>query len=483
MLAGALLIGAFIGQGEFMPVYLVVFGCAALTAVLAMGSKYWLLIPIAFSFDLPAMPFGGRAFELPELVIILCSVVFICRFAINPRGIFLFRRAHVGVMLYTAWAAIIFVSHPIGLAVMGSPEGGARFYFKIGLALASFLIVANHKITEQDAKWIIRLLIVGSIIGMAVNIAKYVLFGVPAAYTDPNASGDAYYTWHQALAAPALWIILWLVSRYKTKEILSIARLWAVPLLMFAVAVAAVSGKRAGFASVLLAPLIITILRKECLYLVGGVILAVAMIAFLTVGQGNLFRLPLQVQRTLSYLPGKWDWEVESQFQSSVDPFREEMRELAWDKIEKHPWFGEGYAVSSHQLWVLLGQGNVQEFVTLSLALGSSWHNTWLGIWADFGFPAVIFWTIFWLQALVTGFWIYRRTQHGTYCRTLTLMILLWFIIAICRSWTSGHSADDAFQTWWMFAVLVSLRYVSCIGRAPQEKAQPQLPAMASSSP
>jgi O-Antigen ligase len=483
MLVGALLIGEFIGKGEFMPVYLVVFGSAALAAVLAMGSKYWLLIPIAFSFNLPAIPLGGRAFELPELAIIACTAVFICRAALNPHGITLFRSAHLGVILYAAWAAIIFLMHPIGLAIMGSSTGGARFYFKIGLALASFLIVANQKITEGDAKWIIRLLIIGSIVGMTVNIAKYVIFGPPPAYTDPNASSDAYYTWQQAIATPALWIMLWLVARYKAKEILSLARPWAVPLFILCIAVAAVSGKRAGFASVLLVPVIAGLIRKEYFHVFGGMILAAAMIAFLVLGQGNLFRLPLQAQRTLSYLPGKWDLEVESEFQNGVDPFREDMRELAWEKIDKHPFIGQGYEVNMHALWGLLSQGDLHMFTIASLAIGSSWHNTWLGIWADFGLPAVLFWGIFWLQALVIGFWLYRRTPRGSHYRTLTFMILLWFIIAICRSWTSGHSANDAFQTWWMFAVLVSLRYVTRIGRAPQKKADPRLPAMVSISP
>ena len=147
-LGGTLFIGAAIGQGQLVQVYLLFFAIGGLTAVLTLGSKYWLLIPISFSFDLPAIPFGGRAFELPEVAIVVCTIVFACRYAINSRGVFLFRPAHAGVMLYAAWAGLIFFLHPVGLSAMGSSSGGARFYFKIALALASFLIVANQKITE-----------------------------------------------------------------------------------------------------------------------------------------------------------------------------------------------------------------------------------------------------------------------------------------------------------------------------------------------
>src|SRR5437773_7552947 len=103
-LAGTLLVGAAIGQGAFVQVYLLLFVLGGLAGVLALGSKYWLLIPIAFSFNLPAIPFGGRAFELPEVVILLCIIVFACRYALRSRSVSLLRPAHAGVLLYTVWA-------------------------------------------------------------------------------------------------------------------------------------------------------------------------------------------------------------------------------------------------------------------------------------------------------------------------------------------------------------------------------------------
>src|SRR5947209_17671394 len=133
-LVGALLIGVTIGQGEFRQIYLLFFAIAAVTTVILMGSKYWLLIPIAFSCGLPAIPFRGRAFELAEVTTLLCAVVFICRYAIIGRGLSIFRWSHSSVLLYTAWAAVVFMLHPVGLFAMGSSTGGARFYLKIALA-------------------------------------------------------------------------------------------------------------------------------------------------------------------------------------------------------------------------------------------------------------------------------------------------------------------------------------------------------------
>jgi O-antigen ligase len=456
-LAATFFIGAAIGQGEFIQIYLLFFGVAALVAVFGMGSRYWMLIPIAFSFNLPAIPFRGRAFELPEIAIAVCSVIFVCRYAISSRGITIFRWSHAAVIMYAVWAGIIFLIHPVGLMATGSTTGGARFYFKIALALAAFLIVANQRISERDAKWIIRLLLVGSVVSMVVNIVQYKI--APPAFADPNALTDeGYYTWHQSLSGPAMWFMLWLSARFRIKEILGFGKPWTLFLALCCIAIAAVSGKRAGLASVLLTPLIVAILRKENFYVISGAVFAAILLFFLTAGQGTWFRLPLQVQRSLSYLPGKWDWEVQSQVQGGIDPFRQELRQLAWGNIKAHPIVGQGYAVNARELY---GMGrmatNLSEFGIMVMALGSSWHNTWLGYWADFGLPAIIFWAIFWLQAIVVGYRLYRNTTHGTSYRTLGLMILLYFICDILRSWTSGHSADDPFTRWWMYAVMLSM--------------------------
>jgi hypothetical protein len=483
-LAGTFFIGVAIGQGEFIQVYLLLFAIAALTAIFTMGSKYWLLIPIAFSFNLPAIPFGGRAFELPEITIVLCAVVFAFRYALHTRGVTLFRWSHAAVILYTAWAAFVFVRHPVGLFAMGSSSGGARFYFKIALPLAAFLIVANQNISERDAKWLVRFLIIGSIVGMVVDIVRYKISPPFFANTE-----EGYYTWHQAMSGPTMMIMLWLFSRYKTREIFGFAKPHLLFLFFFCLAIAAISGKRAGFASVLMTPLVAAILRKEYLYVLTGAILAALLVFILSVGQGSLFRLPLQVQRSLSYLPGKWDWEVRSQFQGGIDPFRKELRDLAWKNIEEHPFVGQGYAVNVHELFALATVGNFNTIGIQAMALGSSWHNTWLGIWADFGFPAVVFWAIFWGQAVVIGFWVYRRTSHGSAFRTLAMMILLYFIGDILRSWTGGHSANDPFTRWWMYGIMLCLAGVlqrqsqSLKTAAPSEKKDPRGAVLAQTLP
>jgi hypothetical protein len=110
-LAGMFFVGAAIGQGEFVQIYLLLFTLLALGGIFALGSRYWLLIPFSLSFSAPVIPLGGRAVELPELAIVVCAVLFVVRLSLKAQKLHLFRSDHVPFLMYAAWAALI--SHRI----------------------------------------------------------------------------------------------------------------------------------------------------------------------------------------------------------------------------------------------------------------------------------------------------------------------------------------------------------------------------------
>ena len=105
----------------------------------------------------------------------------------------------------------------------GAGSGGARFYFKILLALAAFLIIANQKVTERDCKWILILMVVGSFLDLAKTMLFYRIFGGSEYFVDPLEN----YTWQQQLAVAPLIVVLILFSRYRTGEILNVSKIWS----------------------------------------------------------------------------------------------------------------------------------------------------------------------------------------------------------------------------------------------------------------
>ena len=466
MLGLSVFVALAIGHGEFSTVGSIVGGLLAIAFALVLGRNYWLLIPFAFSAELPAIPMQGKLVELGEAAIVICTVIFIVRFALRQQRMTVFRMSHAPVLMFTAWAVFIFCKNPVFLSISQGELGGARFYAKIIMAMAAFLIMANQQIGERESRWVVILLLIGAVIGETRNIASYFFpflggdaAAVMSAVTASTAAmiTDSYYTWHQYLAPVPLIVIMLLFSRYKARQIFTIERVWTLGLFLVSATFILFSGKRAALASVPACAIVAAIIRKEWGYLmlwVGGAITAGL---FLVAGQGTLFHLPMTAQRALSWLPGDWDPELQGT-SGGVDEFRSTLRRLAWEKIQRDPWVGLGYHVDMAliQQCMDIGGGGTEGQV-LPFALGSAWHNTWLGYAADLGIPASVFAAMIFWTFITKGLRLTKQLPIGSWTATLAMYITLLAIMRLLTSHTSGHSANDQFERWWLYGILVSI--------------------------
>jgi hypothetical protein len=459
-LVAAGIFGVAAGEGDFYFVYLGIFIAAFIALVLALGDKYWLIIPFAFTSQLPAIPIKGRMLEFPEITAVLCSVVFLVRYAFRRQSFSFFRKQHVPFLLYVAWVLLIFALNPVGLSDAGSSLGGARFYAKILLALAAFIIVANQEVTESDCKWVIILLIVGGVLESIYQISVFFLpVGLDANMQLAN-DPDSFYSWHQALSRVPSLLICLAFARYRASELFSLRRMWAFVGLGICLLIIAMSGKRAALASVPIFAILAALTRREWGYVILWVAGAVIAAFIIVLGHGDLFRLPLTVQRAFSALPAQWDSEL-GDLAGGKDLFREELRRQALKKIEKDPWFGGGYQVNLSLAQALAAQysrrGGDTELQVAPFAMGSAWHNTWLGYAADFGIPASIIAAIIFMSVIRASYRLMFRLPPRSMQATLAGFIFLSSTVLLLRSYTSGHSALDAFSYWWMYGLLVGL--------------------------
>ncbi|MEM7394130.1 MAG: hypothetical protein AAF492_17460, partial [Verrucomicrobiota bacterium] len=217
------------------------------------------------------------------------------------------------------------------------------------------------------------------------------------------------------------------------------------------------SGKRAGFAGLVVLPIVIAWVSKQYRYIVLSLIAIGSVVFILCAAQGRIINLPLSVQRTLVHFPGRWSPELSY---LKFETFRDSLREIAIEQIERDPLFGKkGYAFSINEAWTKYYMtGNEAMLRILFAAQGSSWHNTWLGIAADFGIPATLFWFAFVAQALYWANWARKRLPPDSYRHTfVSMMQIAFFIDLVLRSWTSGHSALNPYSVWWKYAVVMSI--------------------------
>ena len=456
-LMAAAAFGVALGEGDLFKVYLWLLGAGATALMMMLGDKYWMLIPFAYVCDLPAVPFRGKVIEMTEIAAALCSVVFFIRYALRKQSLTLFRGIHLPVLLYAGWVAFIFLKNPVGLSGFGAGEGGARDYAKLAMGFAVFVIVANQKIGERECKWILIMILGGSFIGTAKEI--FIFFhpierGVMAG--GAGSPGD-YYSWHQALANIPMIAFLLLFSRYPAREIFSLRSMWMLPVFAVCVIIILLSGKRSAVGVLPLWAIAAAFYRKEWGFVFLWIAGAVVAGSIVVVGHGTLFHLPLVAQRAVSWLPGQWDAALQG-YEGGGDDFRKMLRLLASEKIKLDPWVGTGYKMDMSLMYRIQssGLGGMEEQVA-PFAMGSAWHNTWLGYAADFGIPASILVGVIYATYLTFGFRIFRRAPAGSFAQILAMYILLFTTRDIAFSHVSGHSARDAFSRWWLYGTLVSI--------------------------
>jgi len=457
-LAMAVFLGSAVGGQDFASVTLVLGAFIGIGAFLALGKNYWMLIPLSLGASFPAIPLGGRAIEFPELAVVGCAVMFAARIATRKEKLMVFRSINVPILLFIAWVGMVFAMYPVGFAMLGSAQGGGRFYLKLGLAFAAFLIMSNRTYSERDIKWIFAFLIFGAFFALVYAFTSVVLGG-PIVDPATGMAQEEFYTWHQALSGPAMMIVLLLCAKWSPKEIWSLQRPWLVAVYAICFIMVLMSGKRMALVGIVLAPVVSAIMFRQYIYIVVALMLALAASSALVAGQGQWFKLPLLAQRTLSWLPGEWDPELQS-MTGGADDFRAELRFMATELVKRHPLVGRGFAVdiSDTATAVTMAQrGGTIDIQVAGYALGRSWHNRWLGYAADFGIPLSVIQGFIFVAVLVISIRCFGYYGNRQWFGVFALYLLIYTVRDITASHTSGHTSLDAWQRWWMYGVLFSL--------------------------
>jgi hypothetical protein len=364
------------------------------------------------------------------------------------------------------------------LAVFGAAAMGARFYLQLVLAFMAFIIIASRDITEKDCKWIIIFILAGSAINTAYSIGSFFIFGAVDEILNPGADSEGTYTWHQNLSNPAMAVALLLFAWKKPSEILGFRKPSLLIVYLLAIALTLYSGKRMALIAVLIAPFVSAIVYRQYAYVFSGTILAGAFFLSVIFGHGDIFKLPPQMQRTLSWLPAKWDSEFHA-MAAGRDPFREALRRFAMENIERYPVVGRGFSIEYSEIIGQIGASRYMggyDMQAAPYAIGRAWHNTWLGYAADFGIPLSVIQGILLLTVLIVAFKTSMLSSKESISSIIAIYILMFTVRDVFASHTSGHTALDAYGRWWMYGLLFSLYAQIKLTRIAKPKLNAQAP-------
>lgn len=461
-LALAFVAGTAVSEENYFQLALIltlVFGLGYLTIA---GPRYWIIVPFALFSGLPAIPLGGRSLELGELAIAACAVIFIANIALKHQRVVVYRPLHLPVLLFMIWVGIVWVFNPVGILIFGSQTVGGRFYFKLVLAFLAFLMMASTRPSEKDVTMVLLFLIAATALMTAFSIWSFQRGLAAGALV--TAPGEDFYTWHQVLSAPAYVTAMLLFGRYKVSEVFSPKRFYLALLYIGCLALALNSGKRMGVMAVLITPVAAAFLHKEYRMVIWSLIGAGLFAVVVGLGHGQMFTFPKTVQRALSFLPAQWDDSFKD-MQGGADIWREKIRERAWEMVVENPIMGRGYAMDLEEL---VGaayatdtiKGGVDNLVASAVA-GRSWHNTWLGYTADFGIPVTMAHAALWIVVLLCSLKVSRMVNIPVSYRAFAGFVFLYTFRDVIASHTSGHTANDAFNRWWMYGLLFAIYYAA----------------------
>ena len=401
--------------------------------VIALDDRYWLFPAFLFGFydTLPVVKFTGA-----ELGSIVLFATFFVRLALR-RDVFVVgsKRLVWAAVPFLAWMCLVWSMNPVGMNIFGSSSIGGRFYLKVVLAFLSLFVLSCLEFDDRGC----RFLCFSIAAGYLVFVARLALFGG----NDEMSLGS--YTHYEFLHMS--FVVPFFLCRFSAPELL--VRFWPFMGFFTMFALSLYSGNRTAAARPVLVGLMAPLfLRKDRIKTLVLLVFAGLGLAVLVAGHGVVWHLPYSIQRSLSFLPGRWERRLESY--GFNDDFRAELRYWARQHIKERPWFGDGGFSLDHtdMVWSnALAQRGGFEATIAGHVLARNWHNVWLGMAADFGIPLSVFWGLFMAVLLWEGYRGTKKLPPGSWWQTAYLYFYLLILTeSVNFFFNGGHTSLTAQQ-------------------------------------
>ncbi len=292
----------------------------------------------------------------------------------------------------------------IGLAMTGgSSVGGKRYMFLLG-AIVGYFALAAHRIPPQKVALYVAMYFLSALTSIVVNLAGlvgpafsfiYLVFPIdnsgmmaldPDAYVGPDIGGVERLG---GLSVATTAAALTLLAFYGIRGVFDFRKAWRPFLFLLACTATLYGGYRGNLVSLLLVFALMFwfegLMRSHFLpiFLVIGLLCAAVLLPFAT-------KLPISVQRTVSFLPlVKVDPIAEMDAQASTD-WRLEMWRNVWPEVPDHLVLGKGLSIDPEELRGFTDRISRENYTGESLALAGDYHNGPLSVILPFGIAGVI---------------------------------------------------------------------------------------------
>jgi O-antigen ligase len=354
----------------------------------------------------------------------------------------------------------------IGLRVFGSDLVGGKSYVWIFCAIAGFFALSSRPIPEHRAYLYIAMFFLPgltSMIGRLVIWSGVGLDYVPLFFpldAPPDALGidkseDLGAVRISGVVLASMSVFCWILARHGVAGVFDFSKPWRFLIL----AASLVLGMFGGFRSaIILCGLVFAILfclERLWRTRVMGILVALVLIGGALVA-GYADKLPLTVQRTLSFLPFNFDPLSKLSAETSTE-WRLEMWRRVLPQVPQYFFKGKGYTISADELFLVreaeaFGAGTTVDISTYA----GDYHNGLLSIIIPLGLYGTV--AFFWLVMAGTRFLYRKYLESPPALRQVNAFLFALFLARILfYTFIYGSLASDLFHFLGILGVSVAL--------------------------
>ncbi len=434
--------GKLTASGEQRLLAIIVAGCIAVTGVLVLRNRIWILIPMGWMLigtcDTLPLPF-----RVVDFIVIYVTGAFMVLTAVRVvRTRAAFDSLDFWILALCLLLLFAFIRNPVGTHATGSEMVGGRPYFNAFIGFLAYLVLRRAPINSFYARQLpFYGLAAAAIVSMASatgtyfpnigsHLAQYYSGFAPPDLTNSLMDDNSLHR-GTGLSAIGSAGMLFLTS-YCTPITLFIP---VYPVRCLGAMLFSTANLLSGFRISVLGSfaniLIVSWVRRRYKDILIISAVSFGIIGFLSLG---IVPLPLSAQRALSFFPGAWKREAVDDAESSTQ-WRIDMWKmiLSEDKWIKNKWLGDGFGFSTYDLSIMesmaeggagFAGGSVQE----GFMIVGAYHSGPLSTIRYVGYVGLAVFFAFIVVSSVKVYRLINRTQ-GTKLFPVTLFIGLPILI------------------------------------------------------
>ncbi len=377
----------------------------------------------------------------------------------------------LGVVLFTMKA-----TGGAGFNILGAQVfGGRRYVTMIAVVIGYFALILNP-LSLEKAKSLGSIFWVMSCTSILGNLAfalgpsfyfLFYLFPVDFVISQANAnnitlSGGVVRL--SGLAPLGFGLLFGLLARFGLGGLLDWRKSWRLAVALLAILFILMAGFRSNLILVMLVFMVLFFMEK-----LHRTVYSLVLVGFLLISSSVLIgfsdKMPLTVQRSLSFLPLKVEAVAKADAEGSLN-WRLDMWRVVVADIPRYFWVGKGFSINPTDLYfskIALRRGFYSPSEAARLA--GDYHNGPLSIIIPFGILGVVGFTWF----LTSVYWVLRNNyKYGNpELRTLNRFFLAFFLARLVFFVVFFGAATSDF---WLFASIAGLNLSMNRGmaKAPQ---------------